>query len=294
MEEVAMNVSRQRLQALLLIINLLIPLYAWSETVVELLPSGKSVSADYRKGEKGKPAVLVLHGFLTTNGFSTVQVIVNDLADSGFTVLAPTLSLGINSRKASLPCDAIHTHTMESDVAEIDFWTRWLTAHGAHRIVMVGHSLGSLQLVTYVANHPDSAVKAVIATSLLNMQEYETAPMLAKDIHEAEKLQREKPVPLHSYRLVYCENYTATPDSFLSYVRWSPARVLSELKKRKVPVYAIMGGKDDRFGPAWIKQLRTTGIDVKVIDGANHFFDGGAEFDLLDAVRNHVTNNSLH
>lgn len=262
------------------------PQTSWGETVIERLPDGVSVAADYRPGVADKPAILVLHGFLTTNGFNTVQVMVNELADAGHTVLAPTLSLGISNRNTSLPCDAIHTHTMQMDLAEIDFWTRWLASKGARNIILLGHSSGSLQLAIYVADQPHPAVSKLIATSLINVQQYGTAQGMEKDIRVAEQLLAQASPPLQSYHLVYCNNYTATPQAYLSYIRWSSAEVLTTIKQRKVPIYAIMGGKDNRFGPSWVEALRTAGIEVKVIAEANHFFDAAQEFDLLDEVKN--------
>lgn len=263
-----------------------VPTQAWGDTIAEKLPSGITVTADYRQGSNGKPAILVLHGFLTTHGFNTVQVIVNELADSGHTVLAPTLSLGITSRNTSLPCDAIHTHTMDNDLAEVDFWVHWLVNRGENNIILVGHSSGSLQLAIYAATNPHPSVRKVIASSLINVQQYGTTDIIDKESSEARRLAQQKSPPLREYNIVYCNNFTATPQSYLSYIRWSREAVLDTVNKRKVPIFAIMGGSDNRFGQDWVDALRQTGIEVKVIPGANHFFDAATEFDLLDEVKN--------
>lgn len=257
----------------------------WGETVTAQLGNGSSAVADYRQGAADKPAILVMHGFLTTNGFSTVQVVVNELADAGYTVLAPTLTLGINNRNTSLPCDAIHTHTMDGDLAEIDFWTRWLAAKGARKIILIGHSSGGLQQVIYVAIHPHPAVSRVIAISLINFQQYTAPDIIARERKGAEQLLHQQPPPLRTYQMVYCSKYNATPAAYLSYIRWSREAVLTTLKQRKVPIYAIMGGSDDRFSSEWFEKLRSTGIGVKVIPQANHFFNGPQEFDLLDELK---------
>lgn len=272
------------LLAVLLCCALAMP--AWGDTVTEQLPDGLTVTADFRPGLPDKPSILVLHGFLTTHSFNTVQVIVNELAERDYTVLAPTLSLGINARNTSLPCDAIHTHTLETDLSEIDFWTRWLVRKGARNVILVGHSSGSLQLAIYAADKPQPAVRKVIATSLINVQQYVPADILAREMQQATELTRQSPPPLHPYNMVYCRDYIATPQSYLSYIRWSRAAVMTVLQRRKVPVFAIMGGSDNRFGQDWVHDLKSTGVIVKVIPEANHFFDAAQEFDLLDEIKN--------
>lgn len=258
---------------------------AQGEVVSAPLPNGVTGSAEYYAGEPGRHAVLVLHGFMTTRNFNTVQSMVNDLAGSGYSVLAPTLSLGVDGRRASVPCDAIHTHTWEQDIAEIGFWVDWLVEHGHESIVLLGHSTGSLQLVSYAAGAPAKQVKKVVATSLVNVRRYTTTAVAEREIAEARKLQALDKPPLREYHLAFCENYTSTPQSYLSYISWTSQRVLDTLRTVKIPVEVIMGGADRRFSTEWIQALRSNGTKVMVIDGASHFFDATHEFDLLDKVQ---------
>ena len=206
---------------------------------------------------------------MTTYEFNTVQSMVNQISELGYTVLAPTLSLGINNRHASLPCDAIHTHTMEDDLAEVEFWVKWLVSRGYRNIVLVGHSSGSLQLAIYVSRHPERAVRKVIATSLVNMQQYTPVATMTGDIKTADELRTKKPPPLHQYHLVYCADYTSTPQSYLSYIEWSRNKVLETLQQRKVPIVVIMGGSDKRFGPDWITSMRKTGTSWNCLTSWN-------------------------
>jgi esterase/lipase len=251
-----------------------------------------NASAEYLRGEPHKHAVLVLHGFMTTRNFNTVQSLVNELSDSGYTVLAPTLSLGIDNRNASIPCDAIHTHTWDDDLAEIAFWVNWLVKEGFDSIILVGHSTGSLQLVSYVAGKPASQVKEVVATSLVNIRRYTDPDTASREIADATRLAAMPTPPLSSYHLVFCDNFTATPASYLSYINWTHQRVLDTLRKVKVPVEIIMGGDDRRFSGDWITALQQTGTRVRVIKGASHFFDATHEFDLLDQVQRAIDDAS--
>ena len=115
--------------------------------ITQTLPNGLKVTADYRPAAAGAPTLLILHGFLVTSTFPTVQALANEFSAKGYGVLAPSLSLGINTRRAGLACDAVHTHTLAEDRAEIAFWVDWLAQHSQGSIVLVGHSFGSVQLL---------------------------------------------------------------------------------------------------------------------------------------------------
>src|SRR5512143_3234937 len=136
---------------------------------LEMRP-GIPANAEYVVGERNKPAVLLLHGFLQTREFPTVTMLARGLQDAGYTVLSPTLSLDIPNRTQNLACEAVHKHSMDDDVAEIGRWVDWLKSQGYRFIVLVGHSFGSLQLLVYLSTHPDPAVKAYIGASLVEAQ----------------------------------------------------------------------------------------------------------------------------
>ena len=135
-----------------------------------------TASAEYLVGERNKPAVLLLHGFLQTREFPTVATLARGLHDAGYTVLSPTLSLNIPNRKQSLACEAVHRHSLDDDVAEIGRWVNWLKSRGHRAIVLLGHSFGSLQLLAYLSAKPDAAVKGYIGTSLIEAQIGTTPP----------------------------------------------------------------------------------------------------------------------
>ena len=241
---------------------------------------GIPASADYLLGEPGKPAVLLLHGFLQTRDFPTVATLARGLQDAGYTVLAPTLSLNIPNRAQSLACEAVHRHNMDEDVAEIGRWVGWLKSHGHRSIVLVGHSFGSLQLLAYLSLKPDAAVKAYIGTSLIEAQIGTTArPAL---IAQLEGRVLDKQHTLVNQTLSFCRKYPSTPEGLLSYVRWDQARLLTALKQSPVSVKLIMGGRDDVMEHGWLKALQLVQAPMVIVNGANHFMDGSHEFDLLE------------
>lgn len=264
-----------------------------AQIIIETLPSGVRVNANFHEGDPAKPAVLLLHGFLTTYNFNTVYGIFNLLADKNYTVVAPNLSLGINQRMSGLHCDAIHIHNMEDDLKEVAWWVDWLTTRGHEKIILIGHSTGSLHLVVYASRSPNKAVKLVIATSLTSFQRGdEHADSVTKsDVQRAKKLQAKGDKSLNQYSISYCrENFVAPADVFLSYAYWSGKKVLQAVQNTKVPLDIILAGKDPRFDKQWSDKLRNAGASVAVVKNASHFFDDEYEFDLHDRISTSIEN----
>jgi pimeloyl-ACP methyl ester carboxylesterase len=252
---------------------------------LEMRP-GISASAEYLAGKDGKPAVLLVHGFLQTREFPTVATLADGLHDAGYSVLSPTLSLGIPKRKQSLACEAVHRHSMDDDIAEISRWVDWLKSRGHASIVLVGHSFGSLQLLAYLDAHPDKAIKAYIGASLVEAQiNSSSRPAL---IMELQNLAANKQRTLVTHALSFCRKYTSTPEDLLTYVRWGQARTLAALKASPVSVQLIMGDRDDMLGRDWIKALKHVQTPIVIVEGANHFMDGEHEFDLLEHTLNYL------
>jgi len=253
-------------------------------SVVEIkLPSGKVASAEYRMGKSGKPAVLMLHGFLQTRNFPTVAGAAETLNAAGHTVLAPTLSLGISRRKMSLPCEAAHAHTLEQDVAELVFWTDWLMQRGHKRIVLIGHSFGSVQILSMLSKKQSPAVAKAILISLSDVEVKQDAEARAKLVRTL----RERPSQdksLQEAEIGHCKKYVAPAPALLSYLTITRQSILDALAKPSVPIEVILGSADERMGPDWSAKLAARGVAVRTIDGANHFFDKQHEFDLQDAL----------
>ncbi|MDO9224675.1 MAG: alpha/beta fold hydrolase [Pseudomonadota bacterium] len=257
-------------------------------TPVELKLSGKLLAkAEYREGAPSKPAVLFLHGFLQTHEFPTIHRLIGGVADSGHTVLAPTLSLGITHRRQSLACEAIHTHTMKDALREIDAWVKWLKARHNGPIILVGHSSGSVEALAYLSGKPDPAIGGFIGISIvegrIKMNAVETARLI-KEMRLAVKTGTPR---VTTQQFSFCQKYQATPASLLSYLEWTPQRVLDAAATLAPPNLFIMGGRDDRLGEGWVGELKKRNR-VIIIEGANHFMDGEHEFDLLDVILNEL------
>ena len=251
--------------------------------VVELRLSPQlTASAEYQPGKSDKPALILLHGFLQTREFPTIQRLAQGLAEQGYATLIPTLSLGVPKRVQTLPCEAIHNHSFEKDVAELSRWETWLSERGHKNIVLIGHSFGSLQVLAEAAL-PTSIARKVIALSLVDTREVSKRSNVAV-LHDATAKMRRGDKTLFRPPFAYCKEFPTTAANYVSYASWDRMRILRLVKTVKKPTEIIMGSNDNRMGTDWPAKLRSEGASVRIIEGANHFFDDEHEFDLLDAV----------
>lgn len=253
-----------------------------AELVTLTMPNSLVARADFHQGEPGKPAVVLMHGFLQTFDSPSVDHLTSQLASEGYTVLAPTLTLGVTYRNQSVACEAINHHTVADGEAEIRAWVEWLKARKFRHIVLGGHSLGNLYLLSYLLNAPDSAVRKFIGFSIV-----EGSLKAGEQARNGLISQLRGKVAMGGREIVeeqfsYCQKFRATPASLLSYMEWGPGRILSAINKTRLPVTMIMGSKDDRLGADWLDRLKKTRAKLILIQGANHFMDGQYEFDLMD------------
>ncbi|MCW9089466.1 MAG: alpha/beta hydrolase [Gammaproteobacteria bacterium] len=249
------------------------------------MPGNLKALADYHSGDPDKPAVLVLHGFLQTHNFSTVRLIATELADAGYAVLSPTLTLNIDQRKNSLACDAVQNHTVEHATKEIATWVAWLKQHGHAHIVLIGHSTGSNNLLSYLHSGPDSAVSALIATSVGPMQSGDDHKESDRQQAEARRQLASGDSVLKRYTLGFCrENYVTPPGHFLSYMQWDRERLLDYLRSSPVPTTVVLGESDKWSPEGWRETLEQTDIPLRVIAEANHYFSGTSEFSFQSTI----------
>lgn len=246
-------------------------------------------TAQYEAGESDKPLLIFIHGFLQTNEFSTVKRLFDAFYENGFSVLAPNLSLGISNRAKSLSCESIHLHSLDSDTDEIARWIDWSLAQGHNKIILIGHSAGSVNITAYLAKRPDSAVIKTILISLTHYgagrpEAYESA---AHALQAEQLLQNGNDEP-EQFALSYCQQYLTLPSKFLSYYRWSDEKVLQALRVSTADNYIIIGSADNRITRHWLEAMQQAKGKVRIISGANHFFDQAHEFDLLDMVESIV------
>jgi pimeloyl-ACP methyl ester carboxylesterase len=257
---------------------------ATAEVITKSMPNGLTASADFFEGEIDKPVVLILHGFMQTHNFSTVARLANSLKEEGYTVLVPTLTLNINNRKESLACEAIHTHTMQGDVAEVVDWIDWLYARTQRNITLIAHSAGSTHLLATMEGKTDPRIDRLILISLLHFHEDPLSQNTIESYQRALSDVKQDKQGLFIYDLAFCKKYPSEPEAFLSYREWVQERTIAALNNLTLPTTIIIGGNDYRMRPAWREALMSTRVDVITMKDAGHFFDTQFEFDLLDLV----------
>jgi len=245
---------------------------------------GLVAEAEFWPGEVGRPAVMILHGFLSTRHFPTVRRLAESLAEEGFSVLTPTLTLGMSRRQQSVDCEALHIHAIEDDIEEVRAWVEWLNRHTDRPPVLVGHSAGGVQLTAFLDRYPGVPVERAMLISLSYFGEEQGRDRLEFLRARAEHDNQQRPTAMLPYALTYCSTYITTPPNLLSYLAWDKSRLQKALLDSDVPVEVIYGGNDERIDQVWVDALQSGGVPVHEVPGANHFFDLAHEFDLLDQI----------
>lgn len=265
---------------------------ATAETVEVKLPTGITASANFHTGNPSQSAILLLHGFHQTHHSQPMSSLAANLASKGYTTLSPTITLGVNKRGQSMACEAVHTHTMKEDVAEIDYWVDWLGKKEYKNIVLVGFSsTGNIEILSYNAQGSHPAVKKAILVSM--------NPILS-DNRERQEAQHLKGAKQHAdakklgvFSVGYCKNnFTASANVYLSYAQYDASRILELIKQTNVPTELIFGSADTILPANWPSQIKAlkSRAQVTIIDKANHFFDDASEFDLAEEIEKILTN----
>lgn len=274
------------LRPLLLLLILLISKPVYSEIVSLQVDEGLEATAELLRGQTDHKPLLILHGFLQTRDFFTVKRLAEALHDEGYTVLLPNLTLGVNHRRRSLACEALHTHTMEQDVSEFSLWVDWLHRQTGQRVTLIGHSIGSLMLLAYLDSVPEPPVDQVLLISLIAFAQGPIAKESDADRERAIRQLAIDPHAMFSYPLAFCDAYVTSASNYLSYLRWDGKKTLDSLNKLPLKPIVILGSEDQRLGSDWMPPLRDAGVEVIEIEGANHFFNNEYEFDLVDTIIN--------
>ena len=266
--------------------------FSFAESVQLTTASNKEVIATYLQGEGNSNPVLILHGFLQTKEFPTIERLATSLNDSGYSVLNPTLSLGLSNRKQSLPCEAIHTHSLDSEAEELGQWIEWLYEKTGKSVTLIGHSSGGQVILKYMEN---SNAKFVNHSILISLSYYASGPAARENKNHAEKalsIIKENTKRLSTYALNYCETYPTYARNFLSYYDWDIDKTSSMISKFNKQLSIILGTGDKRIDNNWRQQLQNIHSNTHLIEGANHFFDQTHEFDLVDTVEMLITDNT--
>lgn len=255
----------------------------------------ETVAAGWQKG----PVVLMTHGTLAHGGMEIMQALQAALKDRGISSLSITLSLGLDDRRGMYECATPHRHRHTDAVDEIGAWLGWLRGQGAEKVVLLGHSRGGNQTARYAAANPDAPAAKVIllapSTYVADQaaQEYEKryGRPLAEVLDRARQLAAagQGSTLLEPVDFLYCAKTSAAAATFLSYYapdeRMDTPHLLPEIK---APVLVIAGGDDEvvKGLPEKVQPLADgQRVQLKVIDGADHFFRDLYAEDVADAIQ---------
>lgn len=251
------------------------------------LSDGNQALADYRPGDADKPVIFIMHGLLQTSRFSTVQLIADELADNGYTVLAPTLTLNIDQRRNSLTCNAIQNHSVADSNREIADWMAWLKGKGYkdEHIVLIGHSSGSMRLLSYLSERGAASPRLFIATSIGPIRDWKQPKQVEAQLSTARQHEQTSPPQLDNYTLGFChENYTAPASAYLSYMAWTDSWVVEKLKQLSFPIEVVLGSADKWLPPDWRQKISEAGLPLTTIHEAGHNFTGPQEFEFQESI----------
>jgi len=180
---------------------------------------------------------------------------------------------------------------MESDANEIEWWVKWLISKGHKKIILMGHSSGSLQVMHYASTHKHKELVKVIGLSVVPLSAKNDNQFLAS-IEIANKMINNNNNDIETFTLSYCkQNYSAPAKEFMSYAKWDADNILKTLRSIKVAKIIIKGSDDIPVYTGWIDDLKNTNTRVDIIKGADHFFGSGTEFELYDSIVQALNNN---
>jgi len=266
------------------------PLHAAERIELKVSP-GIIANARFQQGEDDKPAILLLHGWLQTNEFYTVARLFDTLDSSGYTILSPNLSLGIDQRTKSLPCESIHTNSINTDIDEIGQWVSWLSQKIDKPIILIGHSMGATELVAFLGQYRgDRVIKSILISITPIGPGWPENSANFHDLKRAENAIAAGYTGLSAYGVAYCKKYITTAHNLFSFYRWNYDQLHSTISKLQIPTQIIFGGEDNLINTDLLQMLASERIRIDILEGASHFFDKEFEFELHDSVESHLSN----
>ena len=242
--------------------------------------------------------ILITHSGLAHGRMDTLSYLQELLKDSGYSSLAITLSLGVDNRHGMFDCKATHRHRYTDGAAEIGIWLDWLKQQGARKTVLLGHSRGAAQTAVYMAEHDNELVKATVllapdtqaTNDAVSYQRRHHTP-LAPVLQKAQALVQagHGQTVLEHTGILYCADTSVTADTIVSYYgpdpRLDTPYLIPGIKKPLLIVIAsndeVVVGFRDKFAPLVDGQR----VQMKVVEGAGHFFRDLYADDAVDATR---------
>lgn len=190
----------------------------------------------------------------------------------------------------------------EDCLIDIKAWVDFLSKQGFNKIHLQGHSLGSVKVPYYQAKTQDKRIKSLVLLSPPDMIGLikEDKKKYEKDLNQAKQMVKQgkgnefMPERIWDWYLLSantCLNFFAEGSEVAVLNFHNPQDEFKILSQVKVPIFAVMGTKDDALVTSIEKTMRlikekaksSPRVETKIIKGALHSYRGH-EQQLADAV----------
>jgi pimeloyl-ACP methyl ester carboxylesterase len=262
---------------------------------LQLNASWQPAGEDWQAG----PVLLMTHGTLAHGRMEIMATLQELFADAGLSSLSITLSLGQSDRNGMYDCATLHTHRHTDALDEIGVWLQWLKEQGAAQVVLLGHSRGGNQTAWFAVERDDPVIQKVVLIAPMTWDEqastasYEklygepVSKLLARAQAQVDAGKGSAGVKTRGF--IYCADATATADAVLSYYTPEPRMdTPSLIPKISKPVLVIAATEDEAVPglPDSLAPLAEQGgIELVVIDGADHFFRDLYADEVVEAIQ---------
>ena len=244
---------------------------------------------------KSKSIAIILHG---TRGHQNLEIISSlreSLLNNGIDSLTFNLSYGIKDRVNDfLPCDIEHNHSPYKSINEIRLWYDYVLQKGYKNIYLIGHSRGGLDIMHFYQTlnvGKQIPIKSVFLLAPIfnnwkdTKKQYETKYNI-----NLNKLLGQPDQKLE-IDFLGCENITVNSKTFLSY--YGPSRrghgnLQKNLYNTSAKIFIVTASEDNiaadthKLATSIAKSRKN--IELKMIEGADHFFRDLYFDDLMDIL----------
>ena len=254
--------------------------------------------AEDKKIEDG--VVLIMHSFLAHNGMEIIKASQEAFLENGQNSLAINLSLGVDNRHGNYDCFIPIRFKLSDAFTELDSWINWLSSKGVKKIVLMGHSISSNQILNYVVKRNNPLVTGLVLLAP-NTRGTASSPARYKETYGAnlsELLERAKQLIADGKKdqlmketdWGFCPKASVSADAFVAFYQnqkefWNAHLYLPQTK---VPILIVAASNDehqpniDEYVKPYVDGKR---IFLTIVEGSGHFF---RDLNIEDAVEKAV------
>lgn len=231
--------------------------------------------------------VLIMHSFLAHNGMEIIKASQEAFLENEQNSLAINLSLGVDNRHGNYDCFIPIRHKLSDSFAELDAWISWLSVKGVKKIVLMGHSISSNQILNYIVKRNNPSVTGLVLLAP-NTRGTASSPARYKETYGAvlsEVLKRAKQLIADGKKdqlmkeidWGFCPKTSVSADAFVAFYQkekefWNAHLYLPQVN---VPVLIVAASNDehqpniDEYVKPYVDGKR---IFLTIVEGSGHFF----------------------